>query len=935
MEESEKSLSEWLSIVSVFISDNSTNKEKLAAKQKINSKLESTDYSFINQVISWFRQNLDNEEVWELVSQTFTPSYITQIENYNEYFNKEENREDLKYLLDTVFQSIKSDNELMRQNAAKILTIFLRLDEKFVEFQKLNALLKDKDQPRTLHKAIVFLFSYLNSSFTITFDPKQFPALSETFGLVIDLLISHLEDMSDPEIYFKISILQLVSSICKSSSLLFLLENNRVELVKDIGIILDIYNEQLTKQAVNTLGQVFHIYYWTFTDQECDDIIMMTKKYLDLKNKKLTDAIQIYFLLFWEDVAKYEVEIINSSWSQVYSSKKSAQEKNVDKMPIQECQNRSGQAAIELFDCFIDIISRIDPNSIEVEEISRMEPSIVATEALAWMYKAVPTSIHEALKVKLEEFIVSDKWYLKNAAAMIVYIFSSNPYEKIASWPFVISVIKYLHEKFFDISSLMNTTNQRLRETAMWALSELIFVYPNVIIDFSDPGLVVNRIMDLFSIPNKIDETTHPLILLRTSSILFNIIKAFKPIHSSNPLCKDKVLFERIYKYLIMVSALPQCNIRSKVFVGAYDTIALLIQRTPKMVQFYPCIMKDSVEILNQLESLPEEQKIGNVVFSDKESALCYMLSQLIMKNTDDLSDYATDLTSTLFKIVSRDDKLVLENALQTLISIISLSKPIHLEIPDTIFENLVNILTNYSTNISIMRNTTTLISYIFSLIKGEFPVCSFDLLESLHDAMYKEGISISVLPNLLNAYSDIIMTTFSNSKENSNKYKDQFLEIIKQYRDLKFDTNGSEYVKTLNEILESCCKAFNCYGNVFFKGSDKKHEREILNEVTKLSQVIYDNKDQLTHTTIKTSLGVLKTFILNASPQNKNSLSKGINAQLISLGTGHKDLNDYASFINNSIKFRGKGPIAARKSKIFAVATKAREAAFASLPDL
>ena len=938
MEETDQNLSYWLSIASVFLSEKSTSQMKLISEQKIYSQIESSEYSFINQVLSWLKENPDNIELWELTLWTLTPSYSSQIENYNKYYDSEEHSEDLNFIIDLITKNIKSDNEVLRQYAAKIFTIFFRLDEKYIEKEtpKLNFILKDKNQPREYQKSVVFLFSYLITSNNFIFPFKPSPLLADSIGLIFELLITHLEDMSDFEIDFKISILNIACSICDTSGLLFLMDKNWMELVKNIGIILDIYNEVLTKEAMKTLTKIFHVYYWNLSDQECDDIIMMTKKYMDINNKKLTDSIKKSVLYFWEDIAKYESEIIDSTWSQIYSSNVASKQKTEESKPIKECQNRSGQAAIELLDCIIDMISNLDPNATEVEDPSKKEVSMVAIVALKYMYKAVPTSIYEALKIKFEEFLVSDKWWLKHTAALIVYIFSSRLNEKISSRPFIINVTKYLHEKFFDILSLINTTNQRLRETAMWSLSQLLLVYPYVISDFPDPGLVVNKIMDMFTACNPIDETTHPSILLRTSAILFNTIKAFKMVPSSNPLSKDKELFGRIYNFLIGISKLPQCNQNSKIFHNAYETIIILFQRTPKMAQLFPNIMKNSVETLKELESLPEEQKINNEVFSQKESSICALISSLLLKNHDNLSEYFNDITSLLFTIISRDDKIVLEDALQTLNNIISLSTPLQLPIPnpDILFGSLTRILKNFSGNGGILKNCTTLISEIFSLNKNIIIEWSYSLLDALYDTINQENISNKLLPCLLTAYSDIIMNTFAEKKENTNKYKDQFLELLKKYRDMKFDTSNSDQIKTLNEILETCCKSFNCYGKIFFKGSDKKHEREILNEVTKLSQVIYDNKEHLTHATIKTSLGVLKTYSLNASPQNKISFSKGINSQLISLGLGHKDLNDYASFVNSSIKFRGKGSIAVKKSGLYAAATKARAAAFASLPE-
>jgi hypothetical protein len=430
----------------------------------------------------------------------------------------------------------------------------------------------------------------------------------------------------------------------------------------------------------------------------------------------------------------------------------------------------------------------------------------------------------------------------------------------------------------------------------MWVVSQVISRYNSILSDYDDSSAVIQQIISFFGPEDEpLNDTTHPTIITRVVSILYNICRSFRPTSYNSPLRQDENgLFDNILNFLLQILELPQLGDFPDIITHTYEALNTLFIRSPRNIPLFRHILEKVMETINEVAASSEKEEIKYY----REAGLCSNISTLVSRINDEGKELFPDIIDILFQLLDNQQVLVYEEALISVATIIIRTEkgsPI-LAHTDKLMGYIITSLESY--NSSVIHSTCILISDLFLHLKNDMAAYFKSTIETLGEMIDNDAIVIEAKPPMIHAIADIMLGIGEEDRSAVEEYRSIFYETLVHYRDSSYSTDSTADLDLANEFFDSISRGFEVIGRLFFV-SDLEHqvERAMLIDISKVCQAMYKVRG-LSKASLRSCLRMLQEYSKNCSRRNNVILNKGINHKVIDIAINYKDLQDYAKSV-------------------------------------
>ena len=585
---------------------------------------------------------------------------------------------------------------------------------------------------------------------------------------------------------------------------------------------------------------------------------------------------------FWKDIACFEYEI-KEERAQLFNSQAN----------VREVQNICEVASDELTDMFATIIQNINPEDTEVEDpTGNPQLSMAATMALATLFKTAPDKVFPKLSALITEIKDQKIWTVQHSICLFIYVLTGKTVGTTHN--FDRSVYSFIQNEFSYVCQCMQTDNQRLRETSMWVVSQVISRNQSLLADYDDSIAVIQQIISFFGPEDEpLNDESHPAIITRVISILYNICRSFRPTSYNSPLRQDESgLFDTIVDYLTNILQLPQLIQNPNIITHAYEALNTLYIRAPRNVESFRKILEKVMETINEVAGSDEAEDIKYY----REAGLCSNISTLVSRINDEGRELFPDIIQLLFHLLDNQNVLVYEEALITVATIIIRTEEDSPVLAD--IEKLMDYIKTSleSNNSTVIHSSCILISDLFLHLKQVMEPYFNPVIQTLGEMAESDDIVMDVKPSIIHAIADVIYGIGQNNPELVEPLKDVFYDTLVKRRDCPYNVDTVPNIELANEFLEAVAHGFSIYGKLFFvKELEPAVEKSMLVDISKVSAAMFKVRS-LNKAALKSALDMYLEYSHNCSRRNNVILNKGINHKIIDIAKNFKDLKEHAS---------------------------------------
>ena len=588
-------------------------------------------------------------------------------------------------------------------------------------------------------------------------------------------------------------------------------------------------------------------------------------------------------MILWRNIASFEYEILTKN------------------QYVTQFHNITGIAIDNIYDIIEGFLIQIDPNDTNVEDPSTNQPSMIATVCLRQIFMAAPNEVFPMIKANFEQYAEVDdsNWVPKHAMLLLAYIASGKFNEYNSTYQFKREVYSFVQSSFNVVCQYIASSNQRIRETALYVTSQLICRYPHLLTDFNDPLESIESIFSYIgSADSALNETTHPTIILRIIILIANMCMIFRRTLYGSPLSVEGGYFETIQSYIMTALALPQCASDKKIIQSAYKSLNSLYIGCPRDTKLLNSLLNVVIENIHAILN-GADTPVGDTY--THLAGLCSNISSIVSRINSDDQEMFPIINEVLFSLLEIKDNDVVEEALTALNEVIIRTTADSDKIPD--IDRLMGIidLCLDSNNERVIKVAGNMISDLFVHLQIAMHDYFIPLIEKLGRLIAEPDFIPEGKPPLINAISGIMLGIGKTHTDEVKMFSEPFLNILKEFRDKQYDTNNNNELALGSETLEAVAHGFQVYAKLFYNFDNTCSERNFLMEVSKVSHAIL-NLCKVKSSCLIYALRMLEECASHCSRNNNIILNKSVNHRMIQLAMEHDDISSFAKTVRKII---------------------------------
>ncbi|EAX96278.1 hypothetical protein TVAG_324520 [Trichomonas vaginalis G3] len=569
-----------------------------------------------------------------------------------------------------------------------------------------------------------------------------------------------------------------------------------------------------------------------------------------------------------------------------------------------------------LTELFIQIMVNLDVNDQDIEDPIQNAPSMIACVNLSGMFALIPDYLFERLKEMCDSMIkhADEDWRNIHTALLIIYVLTSkiaDPKEHncdiVTSNRTYQAIETYITTKFEFMTGSAVTTNQRVRETALYAISVALSRYPNIMKSFAEPLFVINQIVGAFGPDNgTLDPSTDPRIILRCLAIIQNIAACFSTMTYNHPFMEQTNLLDQMIDRVKAILELPQMKDGNNVtqIKHAYEAINTLILHAPRQEEHFKSLL------FKFWEEAPNnffDQSLNPLVMHMRVAGIISNITCLITRLPNDI-DY-TPIVNGIIEMIDTQLAPIIEECLLTLTSILVRLDPnsdLFVSSIQTIIEKIHAALDLKETNS--INSACTLINTLWQKVGPLLDEFFKGMVDHLFALIFDESMLPETTPPLLIALSNVLMgmvpadhkeNPFVETILNDEELLGKFRSIMTNYRDnTQLSSVDKSSIDQASAVMTSICVAFRAYAKLWYRKEalnfEYQNEKGSLMELSKVSSII-DKLGYLRKETYDAALDMYMEFSYSCTRKNNTVLNRRVNYNVIEKAMKYKSLYDKA----------------------------------------
>jgi len=796
-------------------------------------------------------------------------------------------------IIDLCFQMLNLDVELLQNSGAATLAYIYSLfpDELSYILQSIPSILEDPSSSITYKCGLfltfkeVFNIPYFHQHLVVprgSRDPEKSPYVELYIAIskcAINVIGTEYSNSEDAMIPLRIMAASSLNTAIKSLSYLLVngpeAADNILECLPNSFRVADL---KLYQELYSICQSLFEKLYPS-ADSFINTIFTYGANGLNTNDPEFLNA----SLMFWREIALFEGERETKKALMI-----SSEHNNEDIICHQFIESIVSKS--DFPQQIISIMYSIDSSNTGVEDVNSKEPSMYATVTLESFFRAAPKATYDLIREQFEVLSEGTEWTQQHAALLLLYClcteFSKNPRVSTSD------IISFINQCMSFVVAKMKDSNLRIRETALFVVSQIINFYPSILVDSKSPEDDIEQLIGQF----EIEKDTHPTILLRYTTILYHLCGAFQPRYNS-PILK---YFDKIFDILqsvidIAKNNFSQVNVSDKeshlqsLLSNSHEALNSLYLHSPAALSpRLKTIMSDTVSELLTVRS----RFYGNDIRYVIQALLCSNLSTLYSRIKSILDDEERQyLISSLFTTLEDQSTCVYEEALISLSLIVSSIKDPQ---PDDL-DRLIGFIyeSMKSCHREVIQSCSYLIEKIFSAHHDALENSRNQLIAVLFEYIKDSNLERSTKPPLIKSLSQLFII-YQLNKDELFSYFEEFYDLLKNFRDYPIDINVENDIEFATSLYESLAIGFKAVALLFYCADDKVREREMLNDMSKLCENIFKVR-AVSDETLSASLDMLYEYSNHCTRANNVPLNKGVNHKLIDLAKQRNSLQTKA----------------------------------------
>ena len=891
----------------IIMSDDQSKTHEDDPKKKIFRRIRKYPTLYLKRAILAFKENPTSPEIIEMLVHCLTPQNSSHFLEITSFFENEELKELTNYCITKSYEMSLSCDDFLREKTTKLFSYFFWSNQKSFSdyFKSTPECIFDQKVPENERIAIIQILEEILKNTNYSKLSQEMLQKYEKFLLSTDLL----SQLTDSTISKRIigSLVSLVAAIFDAelpcANVIFANSVAYTILLNTLNIWrTDKYVIESCFKCLRAIIKCFYIESEIFIER----LILKTKEFFENANNDLPKEVVTAAATFWQDVAAIEFDkteahyirnfLFNKAYTSLAPGFDSSQVDFGKNIPA-EYMNYCGMAAVELFDVLCELILGNECEN-EDENIENFENDksiqFIATETLKALYRTVPTSIFQVLKLKFEEFIKGDTMHQK-AACFLLYAASEKISERSNPKAFRDSVVDFLNSVLFKMCDLFDSDVSCLKSRSMAVFVQILSNYPQSLTMFEDQTKALSRILDsLLVTKNCFSLQAQEDNAINISFVLAYLIGVYDQSSAKNPLKPEKGLFDRIYRFLMM-KFMDQQTYRTPKFVwSVLQAVNTLISSSPKAITTLRGILRNFIDILSRLEKSNDEQSI-NI----RAPRICGTITVLCLRLQEHSKEFVHEISDLLIKFFERDDQKVVEGAAFIYSELFDVQKEEITKFIDS--ERIIKRATKFFNTVHsdcMLCSTPNLISCIYKHAKKGPPnKADEDLTDSLFYAFNSDYTQDEIKTEIISSLTDVINYFNEENSAILSKYNSMFFQAINDLMKYSYATETTADTKQAEKTVGVACDATLAYGKAYCAdGIDEKMEPKIVDLIGVLNQAASSFSDSVLMESLDATLPVFEIFLPKLSERSKNIITAGVNRNLISLGLKKDKAAEHAS---------------------------------------
>ncbi|EAY03938.1 hypothetical protein TVAG_314680 [Trichomonas vaginalis G3] len=618
------------------------------ARTQLEQLLDNDRENFIIALILIFKQTSDLRVLF--AASTFLSravSYTNELANLIMQICSPQNPNGIyNNLLELLFQYIQNEQDILRNNAAKIFANLFaytyKVDDTIINFLRESVLNNNSKEMQ---------LGCLEAFYNILLLPdinriSRVQIFRDTTAYFYDISIQILNTPFEEENFqtikeIKLSAIQLLSGVFKYIPT-FITEKHAYDLLNALPVSF-VFPDLEVFRGLNSLMLKMIKGVYANAGVFFDVILDYTYKSLSMDDADYV----IEAITFIQDLATYEREYLEQS-------------KLYNKMALPKSYSRP-QYLIEnnllgLVEPLVTIMKSYPSDQTNCEDISEKTVQNSAAYALVKLFPAAPRKAFDLYREIIQDFIRSSEWQERHGALMLLIAIMDEPMlcvngesdSEQEGKRFFKECVSYAISFKDDMFSLAEAYDVPiLRDTAIFCLEVLFLRIKKLGIKPTNEQLVeiAENVINIA----RIDFSTPDWTLIHLSSLFSSYLNLYDLQQYQSPM--DETMYNKIKEIIDTVKSCPQCREKPQIFIEASKALGNLILALPFKIitDQLANIIGDIVATIQNLQSI---ESYLNVDKSTAYAGLCITLESAMNSGVYfDASPFADNLINPLYEL--------------------------------------------------------------------------------------------------------------------------------------------------------------------------------------------------------------------------------------------------------------------------------------------